>query len=69
MSIKLFLKKALHSFSHLVGGFSFWTMAIFCLALRLFVKYPLGPLLALITGCVWIWKNMSSIKAFFNKSV
>jgi len=25
-------------------GLSFWTMALLCLGLRCFVKYPLGPL-------------------------
>jgi len=46
-------------------GLSFWTMALLCLGLRCFVKYPLGPLLALVVGTVWCVENMESVRRFF----
>lgn len=46
-------------------GLSFWTMSLICLGLRCFVKYPLGPLLALVVGTVWCIENMDSVRRFF----
>lgn len=60
-------KTVLRPFYRLIGGSPFWAMALFCFFLRLFVKQPLGPLLALITGCVWVWANMNFVKVFFLK--
>lgn len=57
-------KTVLRPFYCLIVGLPFWAMALFCFFLRLFVKQPLGPLLALITGCVWMYSNMSFVKVF-----
>lgn len=57
-------KTILRPFYRLIEGSPFWAMALFCLFLRLFVKRPLGALLALIIGCVWVYSNMSFVKIF-----
>ncbi len=43
---------------------SFWRMAFIAFLLRLFIVYPIGPLLALLTGIVWCVGNVDRILSF-----
>ncbi len=43
---------------------SFWRMAFIAFLLRIFVVYPIGPLLALLMGVVWCIGNVDRIVNF-----
>jgi hypothetical protein len=43
---------------------SFWRMAFVAFLLRVFVRFPIGPLLALLMGLVWCVGNVDRIVGF-----
>lgn len=63
--VKALLQKAsaaLRPVAMKIGRLSFWRAALLGLALRLFLLRPLGALLALAAGCVWMYYNIRMMK-------
>lgn len=56
------LLKASKPIAAKIGKMSFWWMALLCFFLRLFVVYPLGALLALISSCIWLYWNFHGVR-------
>lgn len=55
------LLSAIREIVYLIGKAPFWLVALLDLCLRLFVVRPLGALLALAVGCVWVSRNRGRI--------
>jgi len=45
-----------------IGQMPFWSMALLCFALRVFVVYPFGTGAAILSGCIWTYWNLSCVK-------
>jgi len=60
--VKTTLLSVLRDAVHLIGKSPFWLVALLDLGLRLFVVKPLGALLAIAVGCVWISRNIEVIR-------
>ena len=56
------MHSAVHPFIPKIGRLSFWKTALICLVFRLFVVFPLGQILALTVGCIWMYRNISMFK-------
>ncbi len=61
------LLSATQELVYLIGKSPFWLVALLDLCLRLFVVKPLGALLALAVGCVWISRNWNGILLWLMK--
>ena len=61
--IAVLLSVLLHACKTIVM-LSFWRMAFIAFLLRIFVVYPIGPLLALLMGVVWCIGNVDRIVSF-----
>ncbi len=55
------LLSALQEIVYLIGKSPFWLVALLDLCLRLFIVRPLGALLALAVGCVWLVHNWNGL--------
>lgn len=62
ISIPESLWKTLRSMCIRIIRFSFWEMAFLCFLLRLFVAQPVGAVLALAVGSLWLCRNFEKVK-------